>query len=972
MSSEIRVTNQPPDQTGVTAHLRPMLEIFQGYVGSRDRPYTHQAQVWEQHSRGKSTYVVAGTASGKTLAEAVPLFYKLFRAAEGERIRRALWMYPTIALLEDQQRVLADLALAMGLDPGRIIGRLQGGMSRVELIAALNKPVLLATPDEVYWFFRKNVKYSGLLIYGLALVDEFVLDEAHLFSGLALHNLSHLKYRIQFLSERLGRHPRWHVLTATPTPELRKLTEGEEVRGRSRCGDVVVTFLEPATGYDERRNKLINAAESALAEGAHKVLVVFNSADLAHRVFEGLPGNSRPDLPSDLKLRFGRVRWGNFNVWLRREGIEGETVDEIERSLEREGPLYLKDLADDNHVVVPTETLIAKVTRLLEAQVWILKRLTNAAARENGQDLIEAVGDGLTGGGRLARLMWSVIRPYLRGRVGADSVERTLDKRASEMQSALERIWAEDSLTLTAPAFAEITTSLHQAGMSPELANMVMDYLKYTVEIPEMATIGLQLSPQELSRRHLTLSWLEWIVTDYSRRNGLITRIRQALEERRFEVETPHIAVWGETGVPVVIYTGRMSKTDRKGLIEAFAALPKAVLVSTPAVEVGVDFVADTLITEQCDGNGFLQRFGRVGRRSGMQGKVVVLVKDGETYVRLRERYRPQMGRDEFSALIADAHSGIFPARLYAEGSAFLDATHWLINAQLGDVGHWLNQQMFGEGEASELAAEFRAGGLPFAYGLRGTLPEVALRGGTSGGEPFYALRKVANDRLLSSDSPFEFARADMGYLEFLWKKSLWKIAVNAGATLESSQAIFWWQGGRWHLRAGRGIAADYARLFHPAIRSNLQALEPKAREDLAGLLERLRPHDDTNAKVRAILRVGEALPLFFAPHARFILGQGDLHLTRLSHEGIPEEVEDRIGNPLVLSDQLWLILYNYTREQAENLLTAASALGLEEVIYDWHTLELQGSQVIGPVLVDRAAGACFDVYRRLVSRVGG
>jgi len=63
-------------------------------------------------------------------------------------------MYPTIALMEDHRRVMDSLAQITGLE----IGQLQGGFSRSELMAVLNKPVILATPDEVYWFFRKNVK----------------------------------------------------------------------------------------------------------------------------------------------------------------------------------------------------------------------------------------------------------------------------------------------------------------------------------------------------------------------------------------------------------------------------------------------------------------------------------------------------------------------------------------------------------------------------------------------------------------------------------------------------------------------------------------------------------------------------------------------------------------------------------------------------------------------------------------------
>jgi len=149
-------------------------------------------------------------------------------------------------------------------------------------------------------------------------------------------------------------------------------------------------------------------------------------------------------------------------------------------------------------------------------------------------------------------------------------------------------------------------------------------------------------------------------------------------------------------------------------------------------------------------------------------------------------------------------------------------------------------------------------------------------------------------------------------------------------------------------------------------LRAILRALEERIRQDLDGLLSELRPQS-TKPLPRLLLRVGQALPLFFSPHARFILGQGNVHLQRLSQEGIAEPVEDRLGNPLMLPDQLWLVLYRHTREEAERRLNEVSALELEDVFYDWNTLEVQGNRIIGPVLLDRMVGACFDIYRRLV-----
>jgi DEAD/DEAH box helicase domain-containing protein len=116
MATNIHVANDLPQQADIPSDVvsQHMLSIFQSYAGARVKPYVHQAEVWEKIAAGQNTFVVAGTASGKTLAAAVPLFYKLFRVQEPQRIRHALWIYPTIALLEDQRRVFSDLSNALG------------------------------------------------------------------------------------------------------------------------------------------------------------------------------------------------------------------------------------------------------------------------------------------------------------------------------------------------------------------------------------------------------------------------------------------------------------------------------------------------------------------------------------------------------------------------------------------------------------------------------------------------------------------------------------------------------------------------------------------------------------------------------------------------------------------------------------------------------------------------------------------
>ena len=41
-----------------------------------------------------------------------------------------------------------------------------------------------------------------------------------------------------------------------------------------------------------------------------------------------------------------------------------------------------------------------------------------------------------------------------------------------------------------------------------------------------------------------------------------------------------------------------------------------------------------------------------------------------------------------------------------------------------------------------------------------------------------------------------------------------------------------------------------------------------------------------------------------------FVMGMGDVYLQRQDEEGIVEPVEDRMGNPLVVQNQIWLILF--------------------------------------------------------------
>ena len=68
--------------------------------------YLHQRATWEAAGRGEHVILATGTASGKSLGFNLPVLDAIAR----EPKTRALYLYPTKALIADQLRSLTTLA----------------------------------------------------------------------------------------------------------------------------------------------------------------------------------------------------------------------------------------------------------------------------------------------------------------------------------------------------------------------------------------------------------------------------------------------------------------------------------------------------------------------------------------------------------------------------------------------------------------------------------------------------------------------------------------------------------------------------------------------------------------------------------------------------------------------------------------------------------------------------------------------
>ncbi|MBD3183344.1 DEAD/DEAH box helicase [Candidatus Poribacteria bacterium] len=902
----VLVTNQQPQADDNVS--QPLLELFQKYTmaksGERFIPFKHQAEVFKTIESDRDVFLVAGTAAGKTLAVAVPLFHKLFMG----RIRKILLMYPTVALMDDQRRVMDTLAEITGLE----VGQLQGGMSRTKLICELNKPVILATPDEIYWFFRKNVKYNSLLIYGLASVDEFVLDEAHLFNGLMLRNFEHLWQRIKTLSDCLGKYPKLHILTATPTDELKRLSNSHTILGRSKCDDVEVEFRP--CGPFERSDQITSAINEAITTGRSKVLAVCNSARITHQLFEKYRIPESSDIPVKHQIRFGKVKLGELTQWLEQNNTDEEAIDKLNSRLLRAEDITLDDIPVGITIKLSVEEVAAHVTEILERQCWLVKRSLWEYTQRSGE-----TWESILHNRSLPCEIISLIRDKLQKTADLEKQKSIVDIWLTDILENLNNV-SEDTIKCRASEFTELIQTLTQAGFSNKLAVLIVRRLK-----SEMKADTEQIPTGNLSSRPVYLHWLNWLL-DKEEAEKVRKLVERGIEESRLNVECRHIGLWRGTDVPVIVYSGSMSKKSRGGLIDVFSDLDRAVLISTSAVEVGVDFDADTMITEECEGNSFLQRFGRVGRRGG-QSRVTTFV-SGDTFAKLRELDGTSITREVFSSIIKD----VFPRRSYVKDSVLLDASHYLVNEQIGRIGGRLNASP-DLIAAKPLAEKIRASNIQLSYGLRSTTPQIKLRDGVTK-DPFYLLRYVGYEKFRSTDSPFEVAQAKIWFTSLIFQKTSFNIIVNLEETLKASRHWIISSGDQLDIQSEYGIGFKYLNQMYGYFKQ--------------GGWNKWNPWN-------------------------FLLLHGDVYLSRIDVEmpdTNPIPVQDREQNPLFIPNQTYLVIYGWkNKSETEKLLSGASVASLEELYYDWERLNRdlsQGSMVI----LEKATGACAAAYKELVRYV--
>ena len=168
-----------------------------------ERLYSHQRAALE--AAGRSDLIVtSGTASGKSLAFNLPVLDGIARDAK----RRALYLYPTKALAQDQARKLAQLR-----PPGLREAIYDGDTPREERPAIRRRNNLVLTnPDMLHIGVLPHHRQWGDFLANLGWV---VVDEAHTYRGVFGSHVANVLRRLRRVARSYGADPRFILTSAT-------------------------------------------------------------------------------------------------------------------------------------------------------------------------------------------------------------------------------------------------------------------------------------------------------------------------------------------------------------------------------------------------------------------------------------------------------------------------------------------------------------------------------------------------------------------------------------------------------------------------------------------------------------------------------------------------------------------------------------------------------------------------------------
>lgn len=189
-----------------------------------DQLYSHQAEAIDHALHGRNVVIVTPTASGKTLCYNVPVLDAILK----DPASRALYLFPTKALAQDQLAELHQMAEVIGSQSGDQIGvfTYDGDTPQDARRAIRGKAhVVLSNPDMVHAGILPHHPRWAKLFENLKYV---VIDELHTYRGVFGSHLANILRRLRRVCKHYGSNPTFICSSATianPKELAEKLAE---------------------------------------------------------------------------------------------------------------------------------------------------------------------------------------------------------------------------------------------------------------------------------------------------------------------------------------------------------------------------------------------------------------------------------------------------------------------------------------------------------------------------------------------------------------------------------------------------------------------------------------------------------------------------------------------------------------------------------------------------------------------------
>ena len=234
-AAEAEWADLPPDlDPRLSAALRE-----RGY----GRLYRHQREAWDLSRAGNDVVVVTPTASGKTLCYNLPVAQALLEDPSA----RALYLFPTKALSQDQQAELDAFVEAGGLP---VKANTYDGDTPQSARAAARDTgrIVITNPDMLHSGVLPNHAKWIKFFAGLRYV---VVDEMHAYRGVFGSHVANVFRRLLRVAAFYGSRPRFILCSATigNPAELASRLVGREVAAVTRNGapraEKAVVFYNP-------------------------------------------------------------------------------------------------------------------------------------------------------------------------------------------------------------------------------------------------------------------------------------------------------------------------------------------------------------------------------------------------------------------------------------------------------------------------------------------------------------------------------------------------------------------------------------------------------------------------------------------------------------------------------------------------------------------------------------------------------